>query len=277
MVSMTTDYAADTGCALPYLERIAKAGFSEVHWCHHWGDDFVYAESEVREIGRWMGDLGLGLNSLHGSSGREKGWASTVEYERLAGVDLVKNRIVMTAELAGDVVVMHAPGEGLSPTSNAQLVKSLDALEDFARGHGVRIAVENGDWSVMEEVLARYDEAYVGLCYDSGHANQAPGGVEALEKLKGRLIAVHLHDNDGKDDQHRLPFTGTADWEGVARVVAGSSYAKCVNLESIMDRDGDEDSFLREAGEAAERLSQMIERWRKGEAPSRGPGGGPGG
>ena len=268
MASMTTDYAADTGCALPYLERIAKAGFSEVHWCHHWGDDFVYSESEVREIGRWLRDLGLGLNSLHGTSGKEKGWASTVEYARLAGVDLVKNRIAMTAKLGGDVVVMHAPGEGTRPTSNAQLVKSLDALEDFARGHGVRIAVENGDWPVMEEMLARYDEAYVGLCYDSGHANMAPGGLEALAGLKGRLIAVHLHDNDGKDDQHRLPFTGTVDWERVARILAGSSYAKCVNLESVMGQGGEEEGYLREALNAAVRLSEMIERRREGRGSS---------
>ena len=267
MASMTTDYAADTGCALPYLERIAKAGFSEVHWCHHWGDDFVYSESEVREIGRWLRDLGLGLNSLHGTSGKEKGWASTVEYERLAGVDLVKNRIAMTAELGGDVVVMHAPGEGLSPTSNAQLVKSLDALEDFACGHGVRIAVENGDWHVVGEMLERYDEAHVGLCYDSGHANMAPGGLEALAGLKGRLIAIHLHDNDGKDDQHKLPFTGTVDWEGVARILAGSSYAKCVNLESLMGQGGEED-FLREALNVAVRLSEMIERSREGRGSS---------
>ena len=24
---------------------------------------------------------------------------------------------------------------------------------------------------------------------------------------------MHLHDNDGKEDQHKLPFTGTVDWE----------------------------------------------------------------
>jgi sugar phosphate isomerase/epimerase len=51
------------------------------------------------------------LLDLHGSIGPEKNWASQREYERLAGVELVQNRIEMTAQLGGKVIVMHVPNE----------------------------------------------------------------------------------------------------------------------------------------------------------------------
>jgi hypothetical protein len=36
MLAITSDYAKSTGCPEPHLRQIAEAGFSHVHWCHHW-------------------------------------------------------------------------------------------------------------------------------------------------------------------------------------------------------------------------------------------------
>jgi len=269
MLSMTTDYAADAGCAEPYLARIAEAGFTHVHWCHHWNDDFVYDRAEIRRIAEWLTEYGLALNDLHASSGQEKAWGSVREYERLAGVELVKNRIAMTAELGADVIIIHLP-DGIDPADEndpawTATLRSLEELEPFARKEGVRIAIENGDFCVIEKALAIYDAAYVGLCYDSGHGNSDGKGLDGLERCKDRLIAVHLHDNDGTSDQHRLPFTGTVDWRRLAQLVAHSSYEECVNLETLCDEntgiDGEE-LFLRNAYEVAQALSGMIEKER---------------
>ena len=46
-------------------------------------------------------------------------------------------------------------------------------------------------------------------------------GLDWLDKLKGRLSSIHLHDNDGRSDQHRIPFTGTVDWPRLAGLIAG--------------------------------------------------------
>ena len=265
MLSMTTDYAADAGCAAPYLARIAEAGFSHVHWCHHWNDDFLYDGAEIRQVAEWFADYGLSLNDLHASAGQEKGWGSVREYERRAGVELVKNRIAMTAELGADVIIIHLPdridpADGNDPAWTATL-RSLEALEPFARKDGVRIAIENGDFPVIEKILAIHESAYVGLCYDSGHGNIDGAGLDGLERCKDRLIAIHLHDNNGEGDQHKLPFTGTVDWPRLAQLVARSSYEKCVNLETLVEQDAGiegEALFLQKAYEAAQTLSDMI-------------------
>ena len=266
MVSMTTDYAEDRGWARPYLRRIADAGFTHVHWCQHWCTDFAYFDCEIEQIARWMKEYGLGLTDLHGSSGEEKCWTSLREYERLAGVELVGNRIGMTAKLGGDVVIMHT---GVEPDAEAaretfwsHLFKSLDALEPVAREHGVRIAIENGDFDLIEKLLAKYSPDYLGLCYDSGHGNLLPDGLDRLDGLKDRLISIHLHDNDGASDQHKLLFSGTTDWPRLARIIAESSYAKWVSLETTMHNSAitEETEFLARGFEVAARFADMVDR-----------------
>jgi len=270
MLSMTTDFARPDGCPRPYLERIAEAGFTHVHWCQQWCTDFLYFDNEIAQIKSWMGKLGLGLTDLHGSSGKEKCWTSAREYEREAGVALVWNRLKMAAELGGDVVIMHVPREPEADREKelywSRLRRSLDALEPFAVECGVRIAIENGEFEVIEKILAQYDPAYLGLCYDCGHGNLRPDGLDRLEGLKDRLISLHLHDNDGTRDQHRIPFTGSVDWPRLAGIIATSSYAKWVNLECTMSQSEieDEAEFLAGSFEAAGRVAGLIEAARPG-------------
>ncbi|MCX7591882.1 MAG: sugar phosphate isomerase/epimerase, partial [Kiritimatiellae bacterium] len=255
-LSVTTDYQSDTGDPSPYLRRIAEAGFTHVHWCHHWNTDFVYSKPEIEQIRKWLRTFGLRLLDLHGSVGPEKNWGSVREYERLAGVELVKNRLEMTAALDGDVVIMHLPQE---PNCDATR-RSLDALERLARHLGVRIALENGRFDEIGVILAEYSPLFIGLCYDSGHGNLIPDGLDRLSEWAHRLISVHLHDNDGREDQHRLPFTGTVDWERLAGIIARSAYSKCVSMEVSMRRSGwtDEERFLSATREAGIRLSGLI-------------------
>lgn len=261
-LSITSDFAKDIGNPEPYLRGIAEAGFTHIHWCHHWHTDFVYSKPEIDQIRSWLNEYNLQVLDLHASAGQEKRWSSTVEFERLAGVELVRNRIEMAAALGADVIVMH-PGTPRAGNENAfwkSLRASLDALRPVALSHGVRIAVENGDWPVIERILSDYPENYVGLCYDSGHANIGFGSIDLLESVKSRLLCLHLHDNDGTGDQHKLPFTGTVDWAKLTRVIASSAYSKCVSLEVSMRNAGigDENEFLRRAHGAGTQLTQML-------------------
>lgn len=266
MLAVTSDYVEDTGDASPYLERIARAGFTHVHWCHHWNTDFLYSPPEISQVARWFKQYGLALLNLHGSHGREKYWCSPLEYQRLAGVELVKNRIDMTARLGADVVIMHVPSS-LDPLERVNAIdpvrRSMDQILPFAHAMGVRIAVENmesDDFDMLATLLNEYDPAELGLCYDSGHGNIDGRGLDNLEKYKNRLIAVHLHDNDGHSDQHAIPFTGSVDWPRLATILASSAYVGPINLEVIIDtqRESDEDDFLRRAYLAGQRLTAMV-------------------
>ena len=271
-ISMTSDYATGLGCPEPHLRRIADAGFTHVHWCHQWNTDFLYSRHEIDQIATWLTSLGLAPLDLHGSAGQEKRWVSPREYERLAGCELVENRIDMAARLGADVVIMHTGAEPDSleekTTFWTQLRKSLDELRPVAASRGVRIAIENGghdDFSVLRTLFGEYEPEYVGLCYDSGHGNMGGRGPAHLGSVRDRLISVHLHDNDGSGDQHRIPFEGTIDWQRLTLILATSSYAKCISLEvSTRQYEGEnEATFLHRAKEKGDALAQMLDAHRR--------------
>ena len=284
MLSMTTDYAnVSAGCPEPYLRRIAEAGFTHIHWCHHWNTDFLYADSEIEQTGRWLKELGLTLTDLHASAGVEKGWCSPREYERLAGIELVANRISMTERLVAQasslcsppgqmpvppVIILHLPFEPEGAAEReacwTRVRRSLDELAPIARRRGVRLALENGgkdNFDTLERVFAAYGPDFVGLCYDSGHGNVAGNGLDRLDRVKDRLLSVHLHDNDGAGDQHKLAFDGTVDWPRLARLLAASAYRKPLSFESNMGsypKGSDEMEHLRKAFAAGSRLAGMV-------------------
>ncbi len=274
-LSMNTDYASDHGTPEPYLRQIAAAGFSHLHWVHHWKGDHIYSQYEIEQIGRWLEKYGLLLNDLHASEGNEKFWLSGEEYARRSGVELVQNRIEMTAVLGGDAIVLHLPAEPNGENNVrywTRLHKSLDELlphvqrsaENFGKS-GVRIALENNfrisNHAPLKRILAEYSPNEIGICYDSGHGNIMGDGLDFLEEVKDRLLVLHLNDNDGSGDQHKLIFTATVDWARLAQLVATSSYDKPLGMEVVMRnmRIDDAPTFLAQAMATCTKFAEMVE------------------
>jgi sugar phosphate isomerase/epimerase len=263
---MTTDYASSTRPAGPYLRRIAEAGFSHVHWCQHWNKARLYGQEEIDALRAVLAEVGLRVLDLHALVRDRLFYARARISARAKGLALVINRIRMAADLGADTVILHPP----EPRGRAWegiwdgVRRFIDSLIEAAGPRGVRLAFENlsavGTWEVLERLFAHYDPATVGLCYDSGHGNMVPGSLDWLEKYRMRLFSVHLHDNDGSGDQHRLPFTGTVDWGRLATILADSSYARPISLESN-DRLGSpqaEAEYLGQAHAAAGRIAAMV-------------------
>ncbi len=247
-IALTSDFAGSTGDPAPSLKALAEAGFTRVMWCHHWNDDFLYGRHEISWLKRLFQDLGLALSDIHGSQGVEKCWHSPVEHVRKAGVELVANRIELFRELGGDgTIMMHVPcfqidGDDAS-RRNAQehfdaLCRSLDELMPALEKADTAISAENmwhDDWTLLEELLRRYPPERLGICYDSGHANaNANKRIDSLDRNKGRLLALHLNDNDGTSDQHQPPYYATVDWDRLAGIIAGSSYSRPLCFEVVI-------------------------------------------
>lgn len=271
-LSITADYLTNVGCPEPYLRRIAHAGFSHVHWAFQWSTDFIYSQYEVDRIEAWLKEYGLKLLDLHASQGVEKNYYSLREYERLAGVELVKNRIEMAARLNSGVVILHVPEEPSEEKQKSlfksQLRKSLDTLQVHAGNQGVKIALENlkkNNFSHIQKLFSEYSFDFLGFCYDSGHGNLCDKTFSDLDAVKDRLISIHLHDNDGLSDQHKPLFSGTVDWEELARIMVRSSYDKCVSMEimTVNALYDSEEAFLKSAHQDGMRFTEMLASERK--------------
>lgn len=247
-IAAATDFAGSTGDPDLSLRALAEAGFTSLHWCHHWCDDFLYDAHELAYIKGLLKQYQLRLLDIHGSQGVEKCWSSPTEYCRQAGVELVANRIRMLRELDGTgTLMMHVPHFNIDTAETDRpgvvqgfeaLCRSIDELMPLLDSTDSLIAVENmwrDSWETIETLLARYPANRIGVCYDSGHANASCNRrMETLAKNKGRLQALHLHDNNGEGDQHQPPGYGTIDWPRLAEIIATSAYTREISFEMSM-------------------------------------------
>jgi len=269
MISISSDFLTSKDDPTEHLRLIAESGFKLVHWVHHWNDDFVYAEPEIAYLERLFKELGLSLCGVHASAGQEKCWFSAIEYQRKAGVELVRNRMEMAARLSSDFIVLHAPMLACDTVQSwEQAMKSLEELETISKTCGVAIAIENmcnDDFAGIDKAFAKYGPAIAGLCYDAGHGNVGRAdGLAHLERRAGRLLALHLHDNNGFGDQHRLPFSCTVDWEAFAKAMAKAPGKVSINLEVTQKPPETSDSrkYLRQAFETASRIEKLVSKAR---------------
>ena len=150
-------------------------------------------------------------------------------------------------------------------------LKSFDELESYCKALKIRICVENGydappvhTHYMYDTLFGRYDPDYMGLCFDTGHANKMckENCLEYAEYYNDRLFMIHIHDNHGENDEHLLPFTGSFDWEGFAPLLARSPYRPPILIESMCKEAGDDSPWLEKALMAGSRFSAMVQKYR---------------
>lgn len=73
-----------------------------------------------------------------------------------------------------------------------------------------------------------------GFCLDTGHLNLLHGDFyKYITILGGRIKALHIHDNDGQDDEHLAPFTGSIDWENFCMCMREIGYTGDLSFETF--------------------------------------------
>lgn len=130
-------------------------------------------------------------------------------------------------------MVIHLTNGNTPPDISGVGLERIERLIEWAVKHDVTLAMENVRTDEhIKYVLDHYKDKHVGFCYDAGHANIWRKETDWLALYAHRLSAVHLHGNNGKEDRHLLPFTGTIDWAGIMGKISESAYDGCLTLET---------------------------------------------
>ena len=120
----------------------------------------------------------------------------------------------------------------------------------FAKEEGVTICLENMPMPALpfarhDQLLAflsELDPSVFAVCLDTGHSvicGVQPG--TAVREIGKKLLRVlHVHDNDGRRDQHLLPGEGVTDWDDFAAALKEIGFEGTVSLETSV-KDGNED------------------------------------
>ena len=82
---------------------------------------------------------------------------------------------------------------------------------------------------------------YFGFCLDVGHANLTSRNIkEYVKELGARLTILHIHDNNGADDMHMIPYsylttpsTHVCDWEGFVEGLKEINYPGVLAFETF--------------------------------------------
>jgi len=249
------------------VPMIREAGFEAISF-GAWPQQFDYTTAQGRTaVRKLLAANGMAIDSLHAPFPQGDQLFSLDETARLESIRHCRLALDAAAELDGRIVVIHLiqpygiPEGDVRNTMIEQGRRSVSVLAAYAAGRGVKLALENGQKPaydrVLASLLAEFDDAHVGLCYDSGHENVQGTCFRMLEQFGHRLLTVHIHDNSGSDT-HELPYEGTIDWDRFRRTLHGLAYSGDLLLEVDMTHSPltDHATFLTEARERAARLLQ---------------------
>lgn len=136
---------------------------------------------------------------------------------------------------------VHDIPEGKSAETWELNVQFMRELVKTAREYDVTICLENmpfAEFSLSKpaEILRLIEEInddHFRMCLDTGHVNKFPelSLGDEVRKMKDVIRTFHIHDNNGKQDQHAIPYFGTIDWEDFGKALRDIHYDGSFSFE----------------------------------------------
>lgn len=247
-------------------------GLVQGHQCSFVQDDWM---SEAEELAREGKRLGV---TFHQGHLPYYYISNTYDHENREFNDLYDKMMRRGIEICG---IMKIPCAVVHPFDlpegdrKAHVEENMERFGeyvDLANQKGICIAFENmlnpKSFCSKTEDLIALAEAFapknVSICWDFGHGqiNYQEKHAEAILRLKNRIGAVHIHDNDGKTDQHYPPFVGTIAWEKVMPALREANYTGYLNYEVGVNRtvpDLLRDEMAKYCFKAGEYLVKMFD------------------
>ena len=187
----------------------------------------------VSELREWLSDARMNLHSVHAPvmEGMRGGqWvgsfsiASGDEKRRKAAVAEAEAALAIAASIPFEYLVVHVgmpSGQRIPPGDNQPDAarRSIVEIVEAAARVNVRVALEvmpnplSGAANLVQAIEDQLDGVNVGICLDYGHAHLMTDAAEAVETISGHLWTTHVHDNNGKRDDHLVPWAGTINWD----------------------------------------------------------------
>ncbi|MBQ6473744.1 MAG: sugar phosphate isomerase/epimerase [Victivallales bacterium] len=91
---------------------------------------------------------------------------------------------------------------------------------------------EGSDFNELRERLGRHP--LFGCCWDVGHANvQDVDQYKCITEMGDGLMAVHIHDNDGRRDLHLQPYSGNTCYDAILSALCAIGFKGCFTLEAL--------------------------------------------
>src|ERR1700751_3597164 len=223
-----------------WLERGWDAGFPAVEiFCARQHLDYRN-KAQIADLGHWLRDSQLKLNSLHSPMYTDDIWGRSgpqaiiditepAKGKRISMVDEIKRAIEIAEIVPFRYLIQHVgvSGQEFDDRRIESAFSSLEEIKVFAGQRGVEVLIENtpNGLSSAERLNGLLAETHLnlGYCFDIGHAHMTGRLEEEFELMKSRIRSTHIHDNNGRDDQHLFPGQGTIDWSRAMQLLTSKT------------------------------------------------------
>jgi sugar phosphate isomerase/epimerase len=215
-------------------------------------------ESELMRINKEINDAGLRVHQVHGPFPYPPHDELPEDRERRK--EEMRGSIRRAALMGAKYWVIHPffPFGQAGANPEGVIKINEECFRDLlpcAKENGVIICFENMPFKDFPLSLPRETLDFIHLindenfkfCLDTGHANMlGTSPADAVRMAGNDLKVLHVHDNDGTDDHHGIPYTGTTNWNEFMKALREVGYTGPISSEAKFVT-GDGKSFLKGA------------------------------
>lgn len=162
-----------------------------------------------------------------------------------------KRELDLFAAMGIQNAVLHFGGGGkLAPEERMERrLEAVHTLADYVSGTPVTLCLENlgsvPETHTVQQLLGIIDAVgsdQLGICLDTGHLHLTNGRGETQQSHREfilgageKLKAMHITENNGKNDVHQMPYSARTgvDWREVVAAVKETGYKGLFNLEIL--------------------------------------------
>lgn len=213
-------------------------------------------EAYFTDLKNYAETLGLIIGQTHG---RITGIDTNEEFNE-AFYKNARLDFLATAALGAPVCVIHSVTTiRMGADADPKVMRDMNftmftRILPYAKQYGVKIASETfGDATGLGVVdfFGQYNEFiksyhrvgavedykdWMTVCMDTGHCNKAtrfgePSTPEFIRMLGKEIAVLHLNDNDTLTDQHKMPLSGSMNWNDIFDALDEIGYDGIYNME----------------------------------------------
>lgn len=259
-LSSTTDKLQEKFGIYKAVDILSEAGYDAIDFSQFNEEIYAstYGKEYYTEIRKYAEDKGLFFNQSHAPFSS----SFTDEEKTAKRFDEIVTAIKRASYLGVKNIIVH-PCQHLKYDVEGNPEKLFEynmefykKLIPYCEEFDIKVALENmwqytgminhSTCSRPEEFVRYIDElnndSFVA-CLDIGHAALVREDIGDFIKILGnkRLRCLHVHDVDGTNDSHTLPYFGSINWEKVMKALAEIDYKGELTFEadSFMDNKPD--------------------------------------
>lgn len=261
------------------VKMIKKAGFDSIDYSFYWisdkklkervfGEQYVDYAKYMREI---LDENNITCNQAHAPFDFTESDEFDMANENYR--NLVRS-MESAAILGAENIIIHSitVDDNKFDDYNYEFYKSL---EKYCEEFNIHIAVENlfkrdsltGEIQgkhespeKMNNFIKRLNSKWFVVCIDVGHSAITGTAPEYyIENMDNKTLrALHIQDNNGKYDDHLIPYMGTLKWNDIAKALSKIKYGGELTFEIFGYLNRMENELLQDTLNYAEKVGRHI-------------------